>query len=476
MHLDQITTDRLVKLFKTITPEMAARLIQAIEQGQEQNGPDPVLGQILPLARSVLRKTGNKTVRKPSAQRKFVEPFSAMLTALGPSSKQKGRISRSSIVPIWKWLNGTVLHGTLPQLSESLEKALAGSDETLVRQQQKQFYAAIFTALHEIISRIDRDEKEYGRLSISLGGTIVVEDMREIATALSFENEIRELSHRLPHRIPELDEDTLDVFAGLFRSFREKIPGAPHIVMAILMSRLKHRAQILRMSIKCLGTDRADIFAQSEYGVAGDLLLFDLDSCTEETARLLVHHAPAQKILESVGLFHDIAKGLSTELDLDSHQEWKNRLSEARKHISVILNRDLATVPRMIKKCLWGQPVGVLSDRKNRHGSELQKMGDEQLENAVRAMHLLTGISIMADQLSLKAQVGRIKKDVDAFLGSISDKVIHDIQVNTGEMRDRALDYLDATITLVEMAHGEEMADLLRRRGNVALQDQKKAG
>ena len=455
---------------------MAARLIQAIEQGQKENGPDPVLGQILPLARAVLRKSGNKTARKPSAKRQFVKPFSAMLTSLGPSSKQKGRISRSSIAPIWKWLNETVLPESLPQSCESLEKALAGSDEALVRQRQKQFYAIIYAAIHEIISRIDQDEKEYGRLSISLGGNIIVEDLREIATALSFEKEITELSHRLPHRITEFDDDNQDVFAGLFRSFTEKISGAPHIIMAILMSRLKHRAQILRLSVKCLGTDRADIFAQSEYGVAGELLLFDLDSCTEEAAHLLVHHAPAQKILDAVRMFHDIARGLSTELDLDSHQEWKNRLSEARKHISVILNRDLAKVPRLIKKCLWGQSVGVISDRKNRQGTELVKINAEQLEDATRAMHILTGISIMADQISLKAQVGRIKKDVDAFLGSISDKVIHDIQVSTGEMRNRALEYLDATVGLVEIAHGEEMAELLRRRGNVALQDQKKAG
>src|ERR1051326_2851092 len=82
---------------------VAARLAKAVEVDRLIGGSDLPHEEILRALRPQLRTVPDKT-RTQTPQRFFCRPFEDLLVSPDRSAKQKGRITRSTIEPVWNWL------------------------------------------------------------------------------------------------------------------------------------------------------------------------------------------------------------------------------------------------------------------------------------------------------------------------------------------------------------------------------------
>ena len=85
--------------------DVASRLAKAVEVDRLIGGAALPHDDILKALRPQLRGTATGAHRVPTPQRLFCRPFEDLLVSGERKAKQKGRIARSSVDVVWKWLS-----------------------------------------------------------------------------------------------------------------------------------------------------------------------------------------------------------------------------------------------------------------------------------------------------------------------------------------------------------------------------------
>lgn len=467
MIIDNISNDQLEHLFDSLTPHAAVQLIQLIEQGRENGKDNPIFDNIMLHARSVLREAGMNIDRLPSVKRVLCEPFEELLVSGRQFEKYKGRINRSSIQPIWEWLQKSLLPDEMPKLAIMMEQALKSEDTKQINIFKKRMYRLVAAALLKAISSADQsdNDREKRLLGMQLGGDCVFEDAREIAAALSLADDITELKKELPQSVTELDGDVLNYCVTLYLKFLERAPDNPEIFLATLMSRLKYHGQILRLAKKILLKEDDASISTSDHRGGGELLLSDLEIAVQEIGEAVRQNEPANDILYRLKMFHKTAQGLTTEVRINMKGEWGRRLVESRKQIAELIEREISPVHGLIRKALLGRG-SVLKSRLKPSAPE--ELDEESLFAAQRALKILIGSRFLGEQFTLGVKIHQYIKENKQYLDSITERNIAQIKSHSPEESQRAMQSLKASLSLIRIMSGEEMAELVWRRGQAA--------
>ncbi len=467
MPVDRIIEDRLVRFFENLHPAAAAKLVKTIEQGRQGEQNDPVFEIILKHARTVLRDSETHIEHKPTASRKFCEPFEDMLTGMSASEKQAGRINRNSVSPVWNWLNTRLMPEELPQLATKLEQSLERGNTEDAGKLLGIFYQKISQALEQAIAAVDDmdAERERRRLEAMLGGPQVLADAREMAIALSIADKIEAIKKELPETIIEFNGEILKYCVKLYEKFLVEASDNPEIFISIIMKRLKRKGQVLRLAKKIICKDDEALIAQTPHGIAGEILLFDMEATAEQLAASINRHDLASTVLFSVRQFHILAKGMTSEVRIDMKGKWGMRLVKVRKHVTDLLEREISVVPRLIRQALLGKKsIG----KKKKPAIPAAKIDPLDMVEAVRALKILVGVQFLSEQISLNATITKFIKEVKQYLDSITERNISLIKEETGQSRKRAIESLEGTVKLVRIIQGDDMAELITRRGQAA--------
>ena len=117
------TKEHELKQFLASLPgDKAATLAVAVERDRLQGKPGMPADLILDGLRPVLRASSARRV--PIPQRLVCEPFADFLVNDPRDFKQAGRISRSSIRALWRWLAKDGLRVTLAELESQIAHAI----------------------------------------------------------------------------------------------------------------------------------------------------------------------------------------------------------------------------------------------------------------------------------------------------------------------------------------------------------------
>jgi len=466
MHIDKIMEDRLARFFDTLPPAAAAQLIKTIELARQQGRDEPVFEVVVKHAREVLREAGTHIEHLPTACRKFCEPFEDMLVGVNSCDKQIGRISRGSIYPVWNWLNQDLLPGELPDLAQKLEQALSGKDrqesDTLIAG----FYKLLSEALIEAIAAVDDmdAERERRRLEARLGGPQVLADAKEMAMALSCAGLIAGLKAKIPQTITEFDGEVLKETVKLYQDYLKDMPENPEIFISIVLRRLKRKGQVLRIAKKIICKDDDMLIARSPHGIAGEILLYDMEVIAEKLAHDINSHQLASAILFDLRQFHVLAKGLTSEVRIDMKGPWGFRLVSVRKKVTELIEREISAVPRLIRLAVLGRTkIG-----KSAAPASESRLDPLNIIEAERALKILVGSRFLADQISLNATVTKFFKEIKQYLDQITERNISLIKEERARARDHAIESLEATVKLVRIIQGDDLAELILRRGQAA--------
>ena len=158
-----------------------------------------ILGALRPQLRQAAQHA-----RMPTPQRFFCQPFEDLLIGRPRNTKQKGRIARSSIEPVWNWLANELMPARHRELTDAIRDAILYSRLSDVEQRAAELWDESAAALKSALA----DEKKMTAAAKKLGGVAVAEDAAEIALILRGAPEIEKLQNRLPKPIVSLtDED-----------------------------------------------------------------------------------------------------------------------------------------------------------------------------------------------------------------------------------------------------------------------------
>ena len=178
--MDTNKAQQLQGLLGALPPLIASRLAKAIEIDRLNEGQSLPHELILDGLRPVLRR-GQSADRAPTPLRLFCRPFEDLLTTVPRSTKQRGRIARSSIMPVWTWVSQTLAADAASSFAIGVKTSLLSGRNDEMMNHAAQFWTI---AAQAILSALDSDRSRKAAREI-LDGDLVVADAREMALLLS---------------------------------------------------------------------------------------------------------------------------------------------------------------------------------------------------------------------------------------------------------------------------------------------------
>lgn len=444
---------QLCQFLASLPPSRALELASIAERKRVAGEHGFPADMILDALRPALAE--GEALRTPTPQRLFCEPFSDFLVD-DRDHKQPGRIARSSVRVLWRWLAKDGMQNSLHELEAQIADAVLAENfrqqdhllQRLRREISKVLTGALSLANEARGSRYD--------LAARLGGEEVLIDMEEIAFLLRSADGLAGLREVLPKRITDLTDDHIDQVlasrANLNETNRELIPYLGLLVLA----RLDQPWQALRLT----GTGRR---GRTDMSVVGDTLLADAESLAVDIASTQVDLLDPDKLASKLQSFERLSRGLTDEIRDRHGAQWAQTLTRTKQLAFETVEGLYAQAPREITAALPLAKVGTFSMRRQRQPDLSSDPDPMKLDRALRWTYLLTNTAPVARSCSLLGAHQKAFETVSNYLTTYAEYAAVELRSPGIEKHTRAQAYFKYANELLHLLIGasddDEVAD-----------------
>ena len=469
MELSQLKSEQLEAYLDSLTPKGAEFLVRQVERDRLKGGSNFPHEVILAKARAVLQRSKSKVSGLPDAEEWFCRPFQDLLTDDACEKKQKGRILRQSVNPVWSWLVHELAIDAIPPVIEQLGEAVLDEDTALENELCAQLYDICADRLRTALEGIRSNSKPYYRLAGHLGGERILEDAREIGDCMACARPLLAFRARTPSSITELQAEDVELYVHLYREFEGQFQNNGYMPAMTLYERFARPSDFLSIVRAVAGSEEARLVQSHPIAVVCEVILHDMEIARNEARDRILSQDELLSIEASLAEFRSLASALDDNFEIDPKDAWGTRLISLRTSLSAVIRDQISAAPRLVKAALFrkrvkdGGSVRAVTD-----GSHA--LPDEsKIAEAEFAVQLLMAVRPYLSQLTINADYSRIKVQVEQFVEVISERLLQDIREGTAEERTFAEASVTAAGQLVSIVFGREEGELYLRRGRAAM-------
>jgi hypothetical protein len=438
----------LSRFLATLPPAKALKLAAAAERkriaGEHGLPFDLILDGLRPLLAE------QEALRTPTPQRLFCETFADFLVD-DREHKQPGRIARTSLRVLWRWLAAEGLRTRLAELEAHIADAvlaenLARRDELLER-----LRVEVVRALNGALSRANESRNERLVLAAKLGGEETLIDIEEIAFLLSAAEDLLPLRELLPRRINNLTDEhikhVLDARARVTARNRDLVP----YFGLLLLARLDQPWQALRLT----GTGRR---GRTDLNAVGDLLFADLEHLSIDIASAQPDSFIPEALALKLGKFERLTAGLANEIRARHGAQWGQALVKLRQLAGGTIDALLAQAPREITAALPLTKPAPFSMRRQRQPDLSREPDPMKFDNAQRWARLLAAV---APHVKGSAAYKKAFDAVSVYLTTYAESAAAELRAPGIEKHARVQAYLayanDLLNTIIHASEDEKL-------------------
>jgi len=452
-------TDLLQSFLGSLPGHVAARLAKAVEVDRLTDGVALPHEMILNGLRPVLRHNGPQQ-RTPTPLRLCCRPFEDLLVDGARKEKQKGRIARSSVMPMWNWLQQLIPAECDAYRQEIKSHVLAYKLEEALECAAK-FWPVAGDALRTAIAK----DRKAARLA--LNGELVLGDAEDISLLLCAGAAMVEIQQLLPKPAPALTDELLWSLRRIYDRVVETAPDSAPYVPVVSMCRLAKPWEALKLALLITHQTQDTLISSTDMGLVGDILFVRMEDC-----RVAIHatrHPNFQvaALLENLTIFTDISSAIVKEVEILRRGKWGQRLLKDRAAVGAVMDGFMERAPKEIAGALPTQKSGFTGSSRV---SDFSKPADpEKVERALRYAQLLVGCRKLAAAGSFGAKQADAMDEAMQILRSYNEDVVKELRSPDPARRQVAESQFPLVIELTTLLFSEEEADFLRRRGKAAL-------
>ncbi len=293
-----------------------------------------------------------KLERTPTPLRLFCQPFEDLLIQTQPREKQKGRISRGSIAPVWRWLRSTlIIDGAQLYAAEIKRLVLAGrTAESAMRAGDFWTYAA-----SEMRAAFEKDPKG---VRAALQSDIAFADAREMALLLSGGIEIVAIQKLLPRPVPNLNDELLAALRVIHDRMAPTLPDVAPYVAVVAMNRLERPWEALKLPQLITHQTQDTLISGTDLGLVGDVLFakIEVHGNAVRAARHPVFDADA--LIAHLADFTELSSHIVKEIEMRRDGKWGKRLLADRAAVAETMEGLMERAPREVVAMLPVQKSG----------------------------------------------------------------------------------------------------------------------
>lgn len=463
---EAVPNEKLRQYLRELKPEaralLAAELERALLRGDEPPGASFILEEL----RKEARVAGRKMPRLGNPQRLFFAPFEPFLVDDAPERKHRGRISRTSLDPVWEWICRDLAPQEAKSYADQINMLLAANEKKGAEQVARAFQDLAELRMRDTLSTIKNDDKARRRVAVQIGTPHALEDLREVAAILRVRDALAVIASRLPATISNLADDQLENVRALLESPIGRHKDIFIHALLLVMSRLGSPWQVIRLAILAAGTDAAARVADTPYAAAVDIVLTDM----ERMIAGLRESLKAGNSAEVAGFLkdtHDAARALRTEMDLSGDSPWARQLAALRAEVSRLLQAEIDNLPGQVRRMLRPRPAKEVGA-----GMTLDAGDVAEIE---AKLVLAATCRNYASELAVSEATRRVLSDLQNFFDSGTQVLIDRLRTSPPGERTFRQSQVDAAVKFCSKLFGVEFASTLAKAADVAAKGEQKA-
>lgn len=278
----ETTVERLRHFLRELSPGARSLLIGEFERsvlrGEDVVGADLVLQEL----RRIVREQRDVAPRIEDSARLLFKPLEPFIVDDRGDHKHPGRIARSSMDALWKWIRRDLLPHDADALAGEVSDAMVAGDQAKTERLARMFQDRVAAAIDSNISADDQDGKIRRRILQQIGTPRADDELAALKAALKGRDVLASLSARLPLQIGNLANAQLDECKNLIESAAARDGELFLYALLTVMNRMTAPWQLIRLGVKAAGSDTAARVADTHYGVAVNIVMAELERMVAE--------------------------------------------------------------------------------------------------------------------------------------------------------------------------------------------------
>lgn len=432
----------------SLPTHVAVRLSKAVEVDRLADGHGLPHEVILEGLRPVLRRNDQHD-RTPTPLRLFCSPFEDLLISRPRTTKQKGRISRANIGPVWQWLSTLLIPKEAHDYEHEVKALVVAFKMDEARKRAMSFWQESSDAMRNALEL----EKSRKIAREALRDQLTLADAEEMALLLAVGPEILDLQQKLPKPVPVFTDDLVRAARGVYDHFVATRPDAAPYVAVAAMNRLARRWEALRLPVLISRNSKDTLISSTDMGLAGEILFGDIDQLSQAIRAAKQPRFDVDALVDNIASFAELSSAVVKEMAVRRDGKWGQSLLKDRAAVGNVMDEFMARAHKEIAGALPLQSRFVDPERN---------------ERALRYATLIAGCKPFAAAGSFAASREEAHKQCADYLRRYNEETLYDLRTTNVERRQLARDRFALASELTAILCGEEEAELLRRRGKAA--------
>jgi hypothetical protein len=453
--------DLLRAFLGSLPAGLADRVARAVEVDRMNDGKALPHDMILESLRPTLR-AGDQSGRAQTPMRLFCRPFEDLLTNEQRVQKQKGRIHRSSITPVWNWLAQDLLPEALNAYSLAVKTAAISGNTDELMDRAVEFWK---TAAETLGGRL---ASESGRRAARqpLGSDAAAEDAREMAIMLAAGPDMCALQDCFPNIVPSLTDEHIALFREAYEQVQATAPDAAAYMALIVMKRLEKPWEALRLPLSVSHPMQETLIANTDMGLVGEILFAAIESHGAAIRAAKLHQFNADAMLAHLEEFTALSGGVVKEVELRRDGVWGQRLVKDRAAVAEVMD---GFMERASKEIMAALPHTSASHASSPPVPDMGQPADpEKSDRALSYARLVAGCRPFAAAASFGASLKRANDEIEVALKNYNEEIVRDLRHAGEDERINAEQYAAVATELTAILFSPEESEHLRRRGRAA--------
>jgi hypothetical protein len=461
--MSQTSIERLRDYLVQLPPQSQALLMREFERAIERGEDTTVATFVLEQLRKVVRGSDEGArPRTDDPARLLFRPLEPFLVE-GNVAVRPGQIRRSSLLPVWQWLN----RDGAPEQAREFEAALARMRETGTTSNLeavvRKFQLAAADVIFRTASPVPGGEKQRGLARI--GAPNVIEDLLPIGSVLQAREVLDTLNGRLASRLRVFADPQIAAVSVALNVPSLQTPQLLPFALSLIMQRLTAPWQIIRLAIKMAASDDEIRVAATPYGVAVTIALHDL-SCLAASLRMDIKRGHFDNVAEQLKTLHDGVRGLRTELDLRNDSAWGRQLASIRAEISNGLQSEIDSVPGRVRRLLRQR-----GDKDIPAGAKIDAI---EVDEAAALIDFVAVCRTYASELAINEVTLRTYSDLQQYVEHSTEALVQSLRGGDAKARAYRQMQVAAAIRFCDVLFGHDYASLMSRAAENAVTGERK--
>ena len=450
--------DKLRAFLRELKPGARALLITELERGLLQGASPAGAELVLAELRRALRDGRTFVARFDDNARLFFQPLEPFLVDDIPEHRHRGRLARTSLEPLWLWINNTLMPDDAKVYAELVDQAMLTGNSDRAELAARDFQDRVLLKIQEMLA--GAGDKDRGRLSVSLGTSRAVED---VETLVRNPAGPRRACHARLAACRDTSTcsrgPTLDTIKAQFDVALGDEADLFLYALVLLMSRLASPWQLIRLATKAAESDDTRRIAETSYVVTIDVVLEEIDRRVRELAGDL-KSGRAIAVSALLKEIHDALRGLRTEIDLPQDSSWSRQLAVLHADIARLLSAEIELMPGRVRRLVRPRPSKDISPNSVLDPHEVD-------ETEALIVFVLT-CRKYASELAINEVTQRSFNELQYLLDTGTRALLDALRAAVPTERAFRQSQVEAAVRFCARVFGKEYAALLTKAAEVA--------